>query len=220
MKAQEKQLYYLSELSDYEVDSNFTDVQGWPVKDAALRTIGKVSNLLVNKQTERVVYLDVEVDDSIIDAKHDPYRKTPDQDTREYINEDGENHIIIPIGLVDINNDNKYVFAEIIDHKTFAETKRVRPNTAIQRAYEDDVLNSYRRSYVQESSGDRSNQRMGDTNGFQEDERPISELPDDKFDWYDASYERLKDSSDSDRARDENDFYHGKPFDDSKFNRK
>lgn len=147
MKTQEKELYYLNELSDYKVDSGYSDISGWNVKDAALRTIGTVNNLLVNIKTERVVYIDVEVDNSIIDAKHDPYGRPAATEIREFINEKGENHIIIPIGLIDINSAEKYVFVELIDHQTFAETKRIRRDTPIDRDYENAVLDSYKRKY-------------------------------------------------------------------------
>lgn len=149
MKTKEKEIYYLNELSDYEVDTNYSDVRGWVVKDAALRNIGTIKNLLVNKKLERVVYLDVEVDASIIDAKHDPYGGQSNPDIREFMNEEGQNHIIIPIGLVDINTSEDYVYAELIDHLTFAETKRIRRDTTINRDYEDAVLNSYKRKYSQ-----------------------------------------------------------------------
>ncbi len=57
-----KHLFYLNELSDYKVASDDPDVRGWKVKDSDNRVIGKVDNLLVNKNTERVVYLDVVLD--------------------------------------------------------------------------------------------------------------------------------------------------------------
>lgn len=76
MKNEEKHLYNLDELSDYKVASDDPDVRSWEVRDADNRVIGKVDNLLVNKTARRVVYLDVEVDNTIIDAKHDPLWKT------------------------------------------------------------------------------------------------------------------------------------------------
>ncbi len=148
MKTPEKHLYYLSELSDYKIAGGYPDVRNWEVKDEALRKIGTVNNLLVNKKTERVVYLDVEVDQTIIAADHDPYGRPANSEIREFINEKGENHIIIPIGLVDPNHEQEYVFAESIDHKTFAETKRISKDTVIERDYENAVLDSYGRRYV------------------------------------------------------------------------
>lgn len=145
MKNEEKHLYKLEELSDYKVASDDPDVRNWDVRDADNRVVGKVANLLVNKEAERVVYLDVEVDKSIIDAKHDPYGRPENMDVREFINKDGENHVIIPVGMISLDNDNKTVRANGINHRTFAETKRYNTANPIDREYEVSVLSSYNR---------------------------------------------------------------------------
>ncbi|MCM4160629.1 hypothetical protein FHG64_18490 [Antarcticibacterium flavum] len=140
-----KHLFYLNELSDYKIASDDPDVRGWQVKDKDNRVIGKVDNLLVNKKTERVVYLDVEVDNSIIEADHDPYGQPADSDVHEFINKEGENHIIIPVGLVNLNDDQKFVYTDRINHQTFAETKRIEKGANVNREYEVVVLDSYDR---------------------------------------------------------------------------
>lgn len=140
-----RSLYYLEELSNYEIANKDKDVRGWKVKDKDGREIGKVDNLLVNKNTERVVYLDVELDASIIDANHKPYGKKATDGVHELINKDGENHLIIPIGLADLNLESEIVFTKNVDYKTFAETKRIKKNTPIYRDYEVVVLESFNR---------------------------------------------------------------------------
>lgn len=140
-----KHLYYMSELKDYKVNHHDTDITGWTVKDLENRVIGKVDNLLVNKELGKVVYIDVEVDRTIIDANHDPYSPHRTHNMQEFINKDGENHIIIPIGLIEINTSDKYVFTESINYQTFAETKRYKSGTHISRDYENHVLGSYNR---------------------------------------------------------------------------
>ena len=145
MTEQTKHLYYINELSDYKIADGFPDIRGWDVKDIDNRVIGKVDNLLVNKAAERVVYLDIEVDKSIIDAKYDPYGRPTHADVREFVNKEGENHIILPIGLVDLNEDSNYVYTDVIDHRTFAETKRYHKGDTINRGYENQVLDSYNR---------------------------------------------------------------------------
>jgi hypothetical protein len=62
-----KNLFNLDELSGYKVAKNYNDVRVWDVKDANNRIIGKVDHLLVNKSAERVVYLDIEVDTTLIE---------------------------------------------------------------------------------------------------------------------------------------------------------
>ena len=144
-KEDKKHLYYLEELSDYKVDSHYSDVRGWPVKDRENRVIGKVSNLLVNINLEKVVYLDVEVDESIIEANHDPYATPANAGIREFVNQKGENHIIVPIGMVTIDDKQKFVYTDSIGYQTFAGTKRMTSGANIDRNYEMMVLNSYNR---------------------------------------------------------------------------
>lgn len=164
-KNDNKHLFYLNELSDYKVASDDPDVRGWDVKDSDNRVIGKVDNLLVNKNTERVVYLDVEVDKSIIEADHDPYGKPANGDVHEFINKDGENHIIIPVGLVRVNDDDNFVYTDRINHQTFASTKRMEKGANVNRDYEVVVLNSYdRRDTDTDRDRDRDKDRDRDIN--------------------------------------------------------
>ncbi len=74
MTKDNKDLFYLEELSDYEVASDYSDVRGWNVIDADKRTIGKVTNLLVSKKEERVVYLDVEVDTTLLQVGYETFQ--------------------------------------------------------------------------------------------------------------------------------------------------
>lgn len=152
-KEHRKHLYYLDELSDYKVDSDDPDVRGWPVKDAEGRVVGKVDNLLVSKEKERVLYLDVEVDTSIIDANHDPYGTPTSTEVHEFLNKDGENHLILPIGLAHLNVDDNFVHSDKINYQTFAETKRMAKGYDVDRDYEKVVLKSYNRNI--ESDRDR-----------------------------------------------------------------
>lgn len=229
MKTQEKQLYYLNELSDYKVDSGYSDVSGWNVKDAALRTIGTVNNLLVNIKTEKVVYIDVEVDASIIDAKHDPYGRPANEEIREFINEKGENHIIIPIGLVDINSSEKYVIAELIDHQTFAETKRIRRDTPIDRDYENAVLDSYKRKYPEKTGNQSEDTDIENADVYREErmenikqrhhvgkyrdsETTDKSIPDEAQQYLDE-----KDANNPQNSKEDEAFYGRSEFDDSRF---
>ncbi len=189
-KEDKKHLYYLEELSDYKVDSHYSDVSGWPVKDIEDRVIGKVSNLLVNKDLEKVVYLDVEVDDSIIEANHDPYASQASEGLREFVNKKGENHIIIPIGLVTIDDKQKFVFTDSIGYQTFAGTKRMRSGANIDRDYEMTVLNSYNR--------DRKTRYDEDFDGNQENKKESPYLADRKKEG-DAGYEKEYDEIDKRR---------------------
>lgn len=143
MDKDKKDLFYLSELSDYKVADDYADVRGWDVKDVDGRVVGKVDAFLVSKSAERVVYLDVEVDESIIEKGHDVYGKSSDG-IHEFLNKDGENHLIIPIGMVTISRDRKDVVSTEINHETFSKTKRFANGYLINPQYEVASYNSYR----------------------------------------------------------------------------
>ncbi|WBL20997.1 hypothetical protein [Zunongwangia sp. HRR-M8] len=148
MKTKEKHLYYLNELGNYKISSKDPDIRNWEVKDRDYMSIGKVDNLIVNKELDRVVYVDVEVNQSIIDKNHDPYSPDNNSGFKEFINKEGENHIIIPIGLIDINVDEKFIHTDSLDHKIFSETKRYRTGDPISRDYEKNIISSYNRNYT------------------------------------------------------------------------
>ncbi len=156
----DKHLFYLNELSDYKVASNDPDVRGWKVKDVDNRVIGKVDNFLVNKNTERVVYLDVEVDRSILEANHEPYQSSASEGVHEFVNKKGEEHLIIPIGLVKLNEDDKFIYTDKVNHRTFAETKRKKKGANIDREYEEVVLASYNRGITSSDSSKQDESRQ------------------------------------------------------------
>ena len=234
----EKNLYYLNELSDYKIAGDDPDVRGWQVKDADNRVIGKVDNLLVNKSTERVVYLDVEVDKSVIEANHDPYGQPADSEVHEFINKEGENHLIIPVGLVNVKYDPDYVTTDRINHKTFAETKRFQKGSAVNREYEVVVLDSYGRNRddYDRDAHYTSNRREGDLdqdrNRRDYDRESLRGTDDldrdrDRRD-LDADRDRTDRDKDSDlyagkdrgRNSDDDSFYKRREFDDSNYRRR
>jgi hypothetical protein len=143
MDKDKKDLFYLDELSDYKVADNYTDVRGWDVKDADGRVVGFVDNLLVSKTAERVVYLDVEVDVSIIEKGHDVYGKSS-TGIHEFLNKDGENHLIIPIGMATISRDRKDIVTNGITHDSFSKTKRFAKGFLIDPDYEVATYTNYR----------------------------------------------------------------------------
>jgi len=147
-----KNLFNLDELSGYKVAENYSDVRGWEVKDKNNRSIGKVDHLLVNKTAERVVYLDVEVDDSLIKEGHNTYQDRASDGVHGFLNEEGENHLIIPIGMAHLDKENKRVNTNQIDSSTFAEAKRFRKGDAVDFDYELNLVRHYKRDKTIHSS--------------------------------------------------------------------
>ena len=136
-----KDLYYLNELSDYQVASDYPDVRGWKVEDAQGHVIGKVDDLLVSKQKERVVYLDVEMhDDQLKDNSQ--LLNTPASDgVHGFVNKEGENHLILPIGLVQLREEEEVVYTSKINQDTFLKAKRFTKRANLNR---DDEMIIYK----------------------------------------------------------------------------
>jgi hypothetical protein len=138
-----KNLYNLDELSGYKVSEHYNDVRAWDVKDANNRIIGKVDHLLVNKTAERVVYLDIEVDETLIEEGHSTYQNEVSKGVHEFLNEEGENLLIIPTGMATIDEKNKCVNTNQIDRSTFTQAKRFKSGDVIDFEYELNLLRHY-----------------------------------------------------------------------------
>ena len=144
MENKDRNLYRLDELSDYKIASNYSDVRGWKIVDADNRTIVKIDNLWVNKDMQRVFYLDVNVYKGLIDDSHNEvYDAIANDRGREFVYKDGDSHIIIPIGSVSINKDTKIVMANNIGYNTFRNTRRFNSEHNFDRNYERSVMKSY-----------------------------------------------------------------------------
>lgn len=141
MKSSENHLHRLEDLKDYQVAPDDTDIRNWNVIDVDDRVIGTVDSLLVDLVTKRVVYVDVEVDDSIISANHDP--DSSPGELKEFKNKAGDTHIIIPIGTIDIDLSRHRVRALGLNHRSFSDAPRYDRNYSFDREYEKSVLRYY-----------------------------------------------------------------------------
>jgi uncharacterized protein (TIGR02271 family) len=83
----------LDELKDYKVADHDPDVRGWDVLDRNGVKIGEVDRLLVDTAAMKVRYLDVEVDDDLIEE---------------------ERHVLVPIGYARLDEDEDHVFVDQI----------------------------------------------------------------------------------------------------------
>jgi hypothetical protein len=143
MSEENNMLFYLSELPDYKVAEDYYDIRGWPVNDATNRKIGIVDGLLVNKVAQRVVYLDVEVDSSLINESRINRVSSAHEGVYEFSSRDGDNHLIIPVEMVILDEGKKEVHARKIKYETFAKADRFRKEAGIDEIYESNILRLY-----------------------------------------------------------------------------
>jgi hypothetical protein len=138
-----KNLFYLEDLPDYEVAADYCDVSGWDVIDIDYRLVGKVSHLLVNKIAERVVYLDVEVDKTLIDESYDTFQVPASEGIHGFLNKEGDDHLIIPIGMVILDEEKKQVLVTQINYSTFMKARRFNRIAFIDPDYESVLYRHY-----------------------------------------------------------------------------
>ena len=60
-----------------------------------------------------------------------------------FINKDGDDHLIVPIGMASINAEQKKILTNQIDFNTFAKARRFNKGAAIDRDYELILLRHY-----------------------------------------------------------------------------
>ena len=81
----------LNQLDGYAVADDDPDVRGWEVISADGRRIGEVDQLLVDRAAMKVRYLDVDVDDTLVDD---------------------DRHVLVPIGYARLEEERSRVFVD------------------------------------------------------------------------------------------------------------
>ncbi len=135
-------LNYLKDLSKYKMADNDPDVRGWEVYDAENESVGKVSGLLVDTEKEKVRYLDVDLNEKLKSGKHDPFDAKYEDGIHEYLDKEGEIHMIIPVGVARVEKDHKKVVADGIDRNSLRDipTYRYRKDIPVHPKYERRVV--------------------------------------------------------------------------------
>src|SRR5690554_5885405 len=115
-----RHLFRLGELKDYEVTEGDPDVRGWIVIDKDNDKLGTIHELIVDPNKNIVRYLDV--------------ISSPDLSIAG-----GERHFIIPIGAAKIDEHEDRILVKDLDKDVLKNTPDYKGG-AIARDYEFDVL--------------------------------------------------------------------------------
>lgn len=132
----DKRLHFLHDLDDYKVASGQPDVRGWELLDANRERVGTVENLLVDVKAEKVRYLDVDLDDRLISEDYDPQDNSDIRGVHGFTNKEGDKHLIVPIGLARLDDENNCVVVDEVHKETFQKVPRYGKGTAISADYE------------------------------------------------------------------------------------
>jgi hypothetical protein len=154
-------LHYLRDLKDYKIAKDEPDVRGWKVQDTNHQTVGTVAGLLVDVSVEKVRYIDVDLDDSLIPADHDPFDAKHKDGIHEFQDKKGNIHMIIPIGVARIEREAEVIVADGIDQNSLRNipTYRYQQNVPVHSDYEQSVLSNFRK---QPGDADRSRELTDD----------------------------------------------------------
>lgn len=114
----------LSDFDDYEVADHDPDVRGWDVIGSDGTKYGEVDNLIVDRQEMKARYLEVELNDDL----------TP---------EDKERHLLVPIGMASLDEENNRVYLGNIDRATLTQVPAY-DGSPITREYEHSVRTALR----------------------------------------------------------------------------
>lgn len=125
----------LDTLSDFKVADDDPDVRGWDVLSADGRRIGGVDNLLVDTAAMKVRYLDVEIDDDLLDR-------------------DRDRHVLIPVGYARLDRDDKRVTVDQLN-STDVSTLPAYGHGPLTRDYENTVRSSWDRGGTAATGADQ-----------------------------------------------------------------
>ncbi|HVR44794.1 MAG TPA: PRC-barrel domain-containing protein [Thermoanaerobaculia bacterium] len=121
-----ERLMLLDNLKGYRVSKGEPDIRGWDVVASDKRKIGEVHELVIDTIDLKVRYLDVEVDEKILDAK-------------------GSSHVLVPVAGAKLDDDDNRVY---LDRVSSEELKALPAydHRSITRDFETNIASWFRRA--------------------------------------------------------------------------
>jgi photosynthetic reaction center H subunit len=132
LNRQHNQIGRLGDFDDYEVADDDPDVRGWDVIGADGTKYGEVEDLIVDPQAMKVRYLEVQLTDDLAP-------------------EDEERHLLVPIGMASLDDDNDRVYLGDLDRATLAQIPAY-DGSPITREYEHALRTAFRTDQVDATS--------------------------------------------------------------------
>ena len=100
-------LRYLNSDDDYKVHHNDPDIRGWDIHTVGGEEIGEVENLVFDPATKKVRYAVVELEDDLFQSNDRTFRERFTATVNDIFDNDDDQHILIPIGLIDVDRNSK-----------------------------------------------------------------------------------------------------------------
>ena len=136
-------LIKLKELEGYTVAKGDPDVRGWTVISKNGREVGKIDELIVDKEAMKVRYLDIDLNDSFLESGRD-------------------RHLLLPIGVAEIDEHDDLVFIPGIDRALVNK---------IPAFSGDQVTRDYETTLINVLSADNESETVRSDEGFYDREQ-------------------------------------------------
>jgi uncharacterized protein (TIGR02271 family) len=122
--------------SDYKVSDEDPDVRGWDLIGSDGEKLGEVEELIVDTSAMKVRYLDVEIDDDLVVS-----------------NDNDDRHVLIPIGAVNLDHENKFVIAPNLSDQSITSLPMY-SGEEISRDFEHKIISAFSPTYQPGSISD------------------------------------------------------------------
>lgn len=114
-------LFRLDDLDDFEVSDDDPDIRGWDVIGEGGEKVGRVDELIVDPDMLQVRYMDIEME--------------------EELNNNGERHLLVPIGIAQLDESEDRVLIKDIS-KDILKSCPVYTGQPVTRTYEQQIRNA------------------------------------------------------------------------------
>jgi hypothetical protein len=121
--------------ADFKVSDEDPDVRGWDLIGSDGEKLGEVEELIVDTSAMKVRYLDIEIDDDLI------------------VSNDDDRHVLIPIGAVNLDYENKFVIAPHLTDQSISSIPAYH-GEEISRDFEHKIITAFSPTYQPGSISD------------------------------------------------------------------
>lgn len=176
----------MSTINLHRTSGNNPDVSGWPVVDKNGEKLGKVECLLADDAQNKERYIDVNPESELLASDQKVYSETSDS-SHQYRDRDGDVHMVLPIGMAHIDEQNHKVVADRVEREQFTQSPMISKKDEVTAGYEGEVQRYYSASEKADSANMyRTHKAEHHTKGnenisvrqYPEGEAPEHEYPD------------------------------------------
>lgn len=137
----ENRLYALHDLDESKRNTKAPDLRGWEVVDRNRKRLGKVDDLMADPETGNVRYVQVELDDKLLDESRDTFVKSRGSGRDELVKTGAL--ALIPVGMAYASKEEHRIMADTATRESYATAPRHLRSDKLSSDYEEQVREHY-----------------------------------------------------------------------------